>query len=111
MKALEEQLREDLGEAARLEADLGARLATLFSRSPDLFGFSVGERSVAAEDGETGARDLELFVEGIDVCPALGTEQLERHIARISAALADFLDDSPEAADLLAGRTFARIVH
>lgn len=107
MKVLQEQM----GDAARLEADLGARLEVLFSRSPDLYGFSVGERSVAAADGDTGARDLELFVEGIDVYPALGTEQVQMHVARISAALADFLDDSPEAADLLAGRTFARIVH
>ena len=113
MKALEAQLQEPLGEgdAARLEADLGVRLDALFSRCPQLCGFSVGERSVPAVDGETGTRDLELFIEGIDVYPALGTEQVETHIARISVALADFLDDSPEAADLLAGRTFARITH
>jgi hypothetical protein len=45
------------------------------------------------------------------VFPALGSAQSETLVAQISAALADLLEDSPEAADLLAGRTFVRTMH
>jgi hypothetical protein len=96
-----------------LEADLGARVEALFGRCPELCGFLVEERLVEAAQGETGAREreLELYIAGIDVFPVLGAGQSETLVAQISAALADLLEDSPEAADLLAGRTFARTVH
>jgi hypothetical protein len=94
-----------------LEADLGARLEALFGRCPELCGFLVEERVVEAPSGEAGVRELELYIAGIDVFPVLGAGQSETLVAHISAALADLLEDNPEAADLLAGRTFARIVH
>lgn len=96
--------------AQELEADLGARMEALFGRCPELHGFLVEERVVQAGDA-AGARELELYIAGIDVFPALGSGQSETLVAQISAALADLLEDSPEAADLLAGRTFARTVH
>lgn len=94
-----------------LEADLGARVEALFGRCPELCGFLVEERVVEVAQGEAGARELELYIAGIDVFPVLGAGQSETLVAQISAALADLLEDSPEAADLLAGRTFARTVH
>lgn len=97
--------------AQDLEADLGERVEALFGRCPELCGFMVEERVVAAADAEPGVRELELYIAGIDVYPALGFAQSETLVAQISAALADLLEDSPEAADLLAGRTFARTVH
>jgi len=97
--------------AQDLEADLGERVEALFGRCPELCGFMVEERVVEAADGEAGMRELELYIAGIDVYPALGFSQSETLVAQISAALADLLEDSPEAADLLAGRTFARTVH
>lgn len=97
--------------AQELEADLGARVEALFGRCPELCGFMVEERLVAGHEGEAGARELELYIAGIDVFPALGSAQSETLVAHISAALADLLEDNPEAADLLAGRTFARTVH
>jgi hypothetical protein len=87
------------------------QLEMLFDRCPDLCGFQVGERVVPAAQGEPGGAELELYISGVDVYPALGSAQSEALVAHISAALADFLTDSPEAADLLAGRTFARTVH
>ncbi|HEX6266795.1 MAG TPA: hypothetical protein VFZ81_07840 [Burkholderiales bacterium] len=97
--------------AQELEADLGARVEAIFGRCPELCGFLVEERVVETADGEAGARELELYIAGIDVFPVLGSGQSETLVAQISAALADLLEDSPEAADLLAGRTFARVVH
>jgi hypothetical protein len=94
-----------------LEADLGARVQALFGRCPELCGFVVEERLVETPDGEAGARELELYIAGIDVFPVLGEGQSETLVAQISAALADLLEDSPEAADLLAGRTFIRTLH
>lgn len=95
----------------QLEADLGARIGELFGRCPDLCGFMVEERLVDAPQGEAGVRELELYIAGIDVYPVLGSAQSETLVAHISAALADLLDENPEAADLLAGRTFFRSLH
>ncbi len=109
MKELQERTRD--AERHRLEADLGARLVTLFHGCPALCGFSVGERSIPAIGGKEGARDLELFVADIDVYPALGPDQSKKLVDQIAATLAELLDESPQAADLLSGRTFARILH
>lgn len=94
-----------------LEADLGARVEALFGRCPELCGFLVEERMVETPNGEAATRELELYIAGIDVYPVLGAGQSESLVAQISAALADLLEETPEAADLLAGRTFARTVH
>ncbi len=98
-------------ERYRLEAALGARLEALFGRCPELCGFLIGERVVKPEESRPGAREWELYIASIDVYPALGGAQSEMLAAQISAALADLLDDSPEAAELLAGRNFARTLH
>lgn len=109
MKALQDRIWD--AERHRLEADLDARLEMLFYCCPALCGFSVEERSIPATDGEEGAREMELFVAGIDVYPSLGPVESEKLVDQISLALAELLDESPEAVDLLAGRTFARAVH
>jgi len=98
-------------ERYRLEADLGARLAGIFSRCPELCGFLVEEREVTPRDAEGDGVELELFVAGVDVYPALGSEHSKRLVAQISAALGELLKDDPQIADLLAGRTFARTLH
>ena len=109
MKALYEGTWD--AERYRLEAALGARLQALFGRCPELCGFLIGERIVKPEESHPGEREWELYIASIDVYPALGGAQSEMLVAQISAALADLLDDSPEAADLLAGRSFARSLH
>lgn len=97
-------------ERYRLEADLGARLAAIFGRCPELCGFLVEERAVP-QDAEGELEELELFVAGVDVYPALGAEHSERLVAWISAALGELLNEDPQLARLLAGRTFARTLH
>jgi hypothetical protein len=105
MKALQQQTCDAMRH--RLEADLGARVETLFDRCPTLCGFSVGERSIE----EAGVPELELFISGIDVYPALGSGQPDQLFNEISAALVDLLEEHPDAAELLPGRTFARTLH
>jgi hypothetical protein len=92
-----------------LEAALRARIGTIFDRCSALYGFSVDERLVS-RNGED-AREWELYVSAVAAHPELGPEQAERFIGEISDLLADFLNQRPQAADLLPGRTFARAWH
>ncbi|HYN12072.1 MAG TPA: hypothetical protein VET51_05425 [Burkholderiales bacterium] len=105
MKALQQQARD--AKPHDLEADLGARIEMLFDLCPTLCGFSVGQRSIE----EAGVPELELFISAIDAYPALGSGQPEQLFNEISAALVDLLDEHPDAAELLPGRTFARTLH
>ena len=94
---------------ADLEAALSARIEAIFERSPQLCGFSVEERLV--RNGKEGAREWELYVSAVAAYPELGPDQAEGFIGEISEVLADLLNQRPQAADLLPGRTFARIWH
>lgn len=108
MKALQE--RTSQAERHRLEADLGACIETVFDRCPMLCGFSVGQRGIASRDADAGVAELELFISGIDVYP-LGWGQPDELCKEISTALADLLNEHPDASELLCGRTFARSLH
>lgn len=105
MKALQQQTWD--ADRRHLEADLGERIETLFDRNPTLCGFSVGQRSIE----EAGVPELELFISGIDVYPALGSGQPDQLFNEISAALVELLDEHPDAYELLRERTFARTLH
>jgi hypothetical protein len=75
------------------------QLQELFSRCPDLSGFSVrGE----AED---------LFVSDVGVSPRLSAEQYGEIFQDIANTLSEVLDEEPEASAWLRGRTFARTLH
>jgi hypothetical protein len=76
---------------------IDSALHQLFAAHPELCGFSVGEL-----DGELCLADV-----ATDPWRARSGE-LARHIA---AALAELIDEEPEAAELLSGRTFARTLH
>ena len=101
-----------MGTAKRedLEAALSARIEAIFQRSPGLHGFSVGERLVADESKE-GPREWELYVCSVAASPELGPQQAQGFIGEIAGALAELLQQRPQAADLLNGRTFARAWH
>jgi hypothetical protein len=94
-----------------LKADLEARVETVFERCPALWGFSIAERLVPSKDADAGVREWELYVSNIDAYPELGSAQAEMLCGEISGAFADLLDQRPEAAELLPGRTFARMWH
>lgn len=94
-----------------LEAALKARVETIFNRSPALCGFSIGERLVSGAEGAQSAREWELYVAAVSTYPEGGVEQSARLVGEISGALEDLLNQRPQAADLLPGRTFARAWH
>jgi hypothetical protein len=75
------------------------QLELLFSRCPELSGFSVrGD----AED---------LFVSDVGICPRLSAEQYGEIFQDIALTLSELLEERPEAGELLRGRTFARTLH
>lgn len=102
-----------MGEVKRedLEAALKARVEAIFDRAPALCGFSIGERLVSGAEGAQSAREWELYVATISTYPEGGEEQSARLAGEISGALEDLLNQRPQAADLLPGRTFARAWH
>jgi hypothetical protein len=98
------------GQHAELEAVLNERIDSIFERVPALCGFSIAERLVA-EDARENSREWELYVCAVAAYPQLGDGQQQDFIGEISGALADLLQQRPQAADLLPGRTFARKWH
>jgi len=81
----------------RLEADLAARVAVLFGRCPALCGFSVDE-------GDAVLLDLTCY-------PTPDQDRAEVILGEVSQMVFELVDEQPEAAELLRGRTFARTVH
>ena len=98
------------GQRAELEAALSARIELIFDRSPGLCGFSIAERLVSESEQE-GRREWELYVSAVDTLPELSPEHANGFIGKISGALEDLLKREPDAAELLPGRTFARVWH
>ena len=94
-----------------LEAELSERIEAIFDRVPALCGFSIAERLVSENARDHDAREWELYVCAVAAYPQLGEGQAQDFIGEISGALADLLQQRPQAADLLPGRTFARKWH
>jgi hypothetical protein len=69
---------------------------TLFQRYPTLCGFLVKD---------------DLSFSNVACHPALASEEAEMLCEEISATLHELVEESPEAAELLRGRTVARIFH
>ncbi len=84
--------------ARRTEAQLEESLVSLFADRPELYGFSL-------------ALDGALVRAHVGIFPAARPEDLERICEDIRAALDEVLAERPEARQLLAGRTFARVLH
>jgi hypothetical protein len=97
MKAQEH--RSEHARRDRFEADLAARVNALFRRWPMLCGFAVG-KAVS-----------ELFVTEISVYPLSGLRAPEELRLEIATALAELIDERPEAGELLDQRSFARVFH
>jgi hypothetical protein len=78
---------------------LQEQLESLFSRCPDLWGFSVrGENQ-------------DLFVSDVGISPRLSAEQYGEIFEDIANTLSEVLDEEPAASEWLRGRTFARTLH
>jgi hypothetical protein len=112
MKTLEFQpgLPETL--LGRLEADVAAKIKTLFARCPALCGFAVQDRNSLPKDvDKTRIPDADLFVTEIGNFPKLDLEQYGEIYDEITLAISDLVYEQPHAYDYLRGRTFARTLH
>jgi hypothetical protein len=76
--------------------EVNDRVSTLFQRYPALCGFLVKE---------------DLSFSNVACHPALASDEAQILCEEISAALYELLEERPEAAELLRGRTLARTFH
>jgi hypothetical protein len=91
-----------------LEADVQARIRSLFARCPTLHGFAVQDRAMLPKDlDEKRIPDADLFVTDIGVYPSIDSQFDEIH-DEITLAISDLVHDQPHAYDYLRGKTFAR---
>jgi hypothetical protein len=95
----------------RLEADVNAKIHSLFARCPTLTGFSVQDRAMLPRDlDQNRIPDADLFVTEIGVFPKLDS-QFDDIYDEITLAISDLVKDQPHAYDFLRGKTFARSLH
>jgi hypothetical protein len=76
--------------------EVQAVMGTLFHRYPALCGFSVKE---------------DLSFTNVACHPAIAGDEVELLCEEISAALHELVEERPEAAEVLRGRTLARTFH
>ena len=95
----------------KLEADVQARIRSLFARCPTLHGFAVQDRAMLPKNlDEKRIPDADLFVTDIGVYPSIDSQYDEIH-DEITLAISDLVHDQPHAYDYLRGKTFARSLH
>ncbi len=109
MKTQQHQV-EDL-QRSRFEAALEARVDALFRHCPTLCGFSVQDAESLAREGIALQNESDLFLTEVSAYPWSGLEAPEELCAEIVTALAELIDECPEALELLRERTFARVLH
>ena len=95
----------------RLEADVEARIRSLFAHCPTLCGFAVQDRAMLPKDVDPSRiPDADLFVTDIGIYPKIDSQFDEIH-DEITLAISDLVHDQPHAYDYLRGKTFARSLH
>ena len=88
--------------------ELPSTIESLFERQPALTGFSVRGPSDVPDSCPRSEDDSPLFVGDIGVSHMITEEQYAEIFRDVIVALAELLDEQPEAAEILRGRTFAR---
>ena len=95
-----------------MRTPLPAQIQSLFTRFPSLCGFSVhGLDELPDNCPRSGENGVDLFVGDVGISPLVGAQQRGEIFREIIVALAELLDEDPEAEEILRGRTFARVVH
>ena len=90
---------------------LPPQIADLFERHAALSGFSVRGCDEIPDNCPRSGDDAELFVGDIGISPALNAEQYGEIFQELVVALAELIDEEPDAIEELRGRTFARVLH
>jgi hypothetical protein len=95
----------------RLEADLAASIETLFRRFPSLYGFSVQQASKVTRERAVDHLEGDLYLADVACHPLLDEERCAELCEVVSHTLLELVDERPEMAEILPGRTFARTLH
>ncbi|HEY5897317.1 MAG TPA: hypothetical protein VIV54_07115 [Burkholderiales bacterium] len=95
----------------RIEAQVLERIETVFVRCPELFRFSVRDRSGLPDHIDPTSLDGELFIFEIALAPRLGKAQYDEVYDTIANAISGAVSSWPEAKELLRGKTFVRYLH
>src|SRR5919106_4260089 len=93
------------------EAELQGRVARLFARRPELWRFTVRDRSMLPDHLDPTTLSGEFFIFEIGLSPRLGKEQYNEVYDDIARAITAAVAAPPAARQLLAGRTFMRALH
>ena len=83
----------------------------MFVRCPELFRFSVRDRSGLPDHIDPTALEGELFIFEIALAPKLGKAQYDEVYDAIAAAITAAVASWPQAKKLLCGKTFVRYLH
>ncbi|HJT60614.1 MAG TPA: hypothetical protein VJ797_02955 [Burkholderiales bacterium] len=94
-----------------VEAELEGRVARLFSRRPELWRFTVRDRSGLPDHLDPTSLAGEFFIFEIGLSPRLGKRQYDEVYDEIVRAISSAVAARPEARRLLPGRTFMRALH
>jgi hypothetical protein len=95
----------------RVEAELSARIRTVFGRCPDLTGFSLQDRTGLPDYVDRSHLQDELFVTELGFSAPISAMEYDQTYILIADAVSDLVSERPEAFELLRGRTFARTLH
>lgn len=90
---------------------LPSAIELLFERQPALSGFSVRGAGDVPDSCPRSEDASPLFVGDIGIAHMITEEQYAEIFRDVVVALAELLAEEPEAAEVLRGRTFARVLH
>ena len=94
-----------------VEAHILERIEAVFVRCPELYRFSVRDRSGLPDHIDPTRLEGELFIFEVALAPRLGKVQYDEVYDTIAAAITGAVSSFPEAKDLLRGKTFVRYLH
>jgi len=93
------------------EAELEGRVARLFARRPELWRFTVRDRTMLPDHLDPTVLSGEFFIFEIGLSPRRGKEHYNEVYDDIARAIAAAVAAEPKARELLPGRTFVRALH
>ena len=93
------------------EAELEGRVARLFGKRPELWRFTVRDRSGLPDHLDPTSLAGEFFIFEIGLSPRLGKHHYDEVYDDIARAITAVVAARPEAKRLLPGRTFVRALH
>ena len=94
-----------------VEDELEARVARVFARRPELWRFTVRDRTGLPDTLDPTTLTGEFFIFEIGLSPRLGKNHYDEVYDDIANAIAAAVAARPEARKLLPGRTFVRALH